>query len=55
MYEKSLNWLNNIDFKEAKNYVNKRIKYKDEPYPDSYTEDFNTIRHIESQNKVKRK
>lgn len=53
MYNKSLNWLNNIDFEEGKNYIKKRIKYQKDPYPSSYTEDYNKIKEIENKSKIK--
>ena len=49
MYEKSLNWLNNLDLDRAKEFVNKRIKYKKDPIDDSkYITDLNEIRKYES-------
>ena len=52
MYDKSLNWLNNIDFEKAKEFVNKRIKYKkDEIDTSKYLTKMEDIRDFEMSNK----
>lgn len=51
MYQKSLNWLTNIDYEEASKRIHKRIKYQKDPYPDTFITDLNKIREIENKNK----